>query len=103
AGEVLGYSVVMVVMDEGELANIAVAERARRLGVGRQLLASLLHDARAAGVRSMFLEVREWNVGARALYESFGFEPMGRRRGYYRNPDEDALLLVRRETSADDA
>ena len=54
----------------------------------------------AAGVRSLYLEVRESNVAARALYDSEGFAAVGRRRGYYRNPLEDALLL-RREIGTD--
>lgn len=100
-GAIVGYSVVMVVVDEGELANIAVAESARRGGGGRRLLEALLHEARESGVRSMFLEVRESNVGARALYAEFGFLPLGRRRAYYRDPDEDALLLVWRANPSD--
>lgn len=99
-GEIIGYSVVMVVLDEAELANIAVAESARGRGVGRRLMTALLLEARQSGVRSMFLEVRESNVDARALYESCGFMPMGRRRAYYRDPDEDALQLVWRENPA---
>lgn len=93
-GEVLGYSVVIVVQDEAELANLAVAERARGEGIGRQLLSAVLERARGEGVESMYLEVRESNVAARSLYESLGFSPAGRRRGYYQDPDEDALVLV---------
>ncbi len=93
-GEVLGYSVVIVVQDEAELANIAVTERARGEGIGRQLLTAALEAARAERVESMYLEVRESNSAARSLYESLGFSPAGRRRGYYQEPEEDALVLV---------
>lgn len=93
-GQVLGYSVVIVVQDEAELANIAVAEHARGEGIGRQLLSAVLEAARAEGVQSMYLEVRESNVAARSLYASLGFVSSGRRRGYYQEPDEDALVLV---------
>jgi len=92
--DVVGYSVVFQVADEAELANIAVDASVRRLGVARALLGALLDRALREGVRSMFLEVRESNVAARALYEAFGFSGMTRRRGYYRRPDEDALVLV---------
>jgi ribosomal-protein-alanine N-acetyltransferase len=93
-GELLGYSVVIVVQDEAELANIAVAEQARGEGIGRQLLTAVLNAARVEGVASMYLEVRESNTAARSLYESLGFAPVGRRRRYYQEPDEDALVLV---------
>jgi len=91
---VVGYSVVFQVADEAELANIAVEASVRRRGVAHALLGALIDRATREGVRSMFLEVRESNGAARALYEGFGFTGMTRRRGYYRHPDEDALVLV---------
>jgi ribosomal-protein-alanine N-acetyltransferase len=93
-GEVLGYSVVIQVGDQAELANIAVTESARGQGVGARLLRALLDGAKTEGVQSMYLEVRESNAAARALYAAHGFTPAGRRRRYYRHPDEDALVLV---------
>jgi len=97
---VVGYSVVFQVADEAELANIAVAASARRRGVAHALLGALLDRAGRDDVRSMFLEVRESNAAARALYERFGFTGMTRRRGYYRRPEEDALVLVWRAPTA---
>ena len=95
AGRPLGYVVAMVAGPEAEIADLAVAPDARRRGIGRALIDRLLADLEAEGVESVFLEVRESNRGARALYESRAFRGIGRRRGYYRLPVEDALLLKR--------
>jgi ribosomal-protein-alanine N-acetyltransferase len=92
---VLGFVIALVLTDEAEIADIAVAERARRRGVGGLLLDSVILQAQREGVRSMYLEVRESNVAAQALYRSRAFLQVGRRRGYYHHPDEDALLLKR--------
>jgi len=89
-----GYVVAWFVADEGEVANLAVAPAHRRGGVAAALLDGVLADARARGVRSVFLEVRESNAAARALYARFGFREGGRRSAYYRKPVEDALILV---------
>ena len=94
-GRIFGYVVSWFVMDEGEIANLAVADDARRTGVGARLLDHALEIARARACRVMFLEVRESNVAARALYASRGFEVAGRRSRYYRKPVEDALVLRR--------
>ena len=74
---------------------LAVAPVARRRGIGGLLLDEVVAGATRAGVRSLYLEVRESNSAARALYESRRFLPVGRRRGYYQRPPEDALLLRR--------
>ena len=95
AGRPLGYVVAMVAGQEAEIADLAVSPDARRRGIGRALIDRLLADLEAEGVESVFLEVRESNRGARALYESRAFRGIGRRRGYYRLPVEDALLLKR--------
>jgi [ribosomal protein S18]-alanine N-acetyltransferase len=91
--EVLGHGVLWWVLDEGELGNLAVHPGARGKGGGGLLLDALLEAATSAGVEQVHLEVRASNDPARALYARKGFEPVGRRRGYYRNPPEDALLL----------
>jgi [ribosomal protein S18]-alanine N-acetyltransferase len=92
-GAVAGYVVAWFVADEGELANLAVTPGARRRGIGRALLDSVLADATTRGVRSLYLEVRESNAAARKLYASRDFVEIGRRKGYYRSPQEDALIL----------
>jgi ribosomal-protein-alanine N-acetyltransferase len=90
---VSGYAVAWFVADEGELANLAVAPSARRRGVGAALLGSVLAEATARGAATLYLEVRESNQAARKLYAARGFEEVGRRREYYRSPQEDALIL----------
>jgi ribosomal-protein-alanine N-acetyltransferase len=92
-GALLGYIVAWFVLDEGEIANLAVAPRARRRGVGHALLEAIISEARETGVSKLFLEVRESNAAARALYESRGFSAIARRSRYYRKPVEDAIVL----------
>jgi ribosomal-protein-alanine N-acetyltransferase len=92
-GALLGYAVAWFAADEAEIANIAVAPDARRRGVGTLLLDEILQSAAAFGARTVFLEVRESNAEARKRYEARGFEIAGRRKKYYRQPDEDALIM----------
>lgn len=94
-GRVVGYVVAWFVVDEAEIANLAVSEDARRSGIGARLLDAALEAAAQRGCRVVFLEVRESNVAARALYASRRFEVAGRRTKYYRKPVEDALVLRR--------
>jgi [ribosomal protein S18]-alanine N-acetyltransferase len=91
----VGYLVMWFVVDESEIANLAVSEDARRAGVGARLLDHALTAARERRSAVVFLEVRESNAAARALYASRGFEIAGRRAKYYRKPVEDALVLRR--------
>lgn len=95
ARRIVGYAVAWYVMDEGELANLAVARSHRGQGVGSALLDATLRDAMGRGISQFYLEVRESNVRARRLYESRGFLEVTRRKGYYRSPVEDALILRR--------
>jgi len=92
---ILGYVVALLLFDEAEIANLAVAPSARRRGIGCLLLDRMSGDLAGDGVQSLYLDVRESNAGARALYASRSFEEVGRRRRYYRHPTEDALLLKR--------
>jgi [ribosomal protein S18]-alanine N-acetyltransferase len=91
----VGYVLALVLGQDAEIADLAVAPSARRRGIGRRLLERILEDVETRGVDSVFLEVRESNVAARALYAAQGFAAVGRRPGYYRQPSEDALLLKR--------
>jgi ribosomal-protein-alanine N-acetyltransferase len=91
----IGYLVAWFVLDEGEVANVAVAAAARGTGVGARLLDAALAEAGRRGTAQLFLEVRESNTVARQLYASRGFVELGRRRRYYRQPVEDALVLRR--------
>jgi len=95
----LGYAVTWFVLDEAELANIAVSPDVRGRGVGAVLLGGAIATAEARGSESMFLEVRASNVSAIALYTSHGFVEINRRKSYYKKPVEDALILRRTATS----
>jgi [ribosomal protein S18]-alanine N-acetyltransferase len=95
AGILVGYVVALLMADEGEIADLAVAPAARRRGIGGVLLDRIVAEAMESRVRALYLEVRESNSAARALYESRGFGIVGRRRGYYQRPFEDALVLRR--------
>lgn len=88
-----GYVVALDAADEGEILNLAVAPAGRRRGLGRALVEQMLEALRARGVRHVYLEVRESNASARALYASRGFTEVGRRKEYYRRPVEDAIVL----------
>lgn len=92
---IAGYVVAWFVADEGEIANLAVAPEAWGGGVGRALLDAALDEARARKVVAVYLEVRDSNDRARRLYRSRDFEEVGRRRGYYDKPPEDAIVLRR--------
>jgi len=94
---VAGYVIAWFVAGDGEIANLAVAPPARGQGVGAALLDAALRVGRDCGTRCVFLEVRESNAVARALYQSRRFLEVGRRRGYYRLPTEDAIVLRRSE------
>jgi ribosomal-protein-alanine N-acetyltransferase len=95
AGQVLGYVVAWFVADEGEIANLAVAPAGWGSGIGRVLLDAALAEAKQRRIESVYLEVRDSNVRARRLYQSRGFEEVGRRAKYYRRPVEDAIVLRR--------
>ncbi|MEO7999992.1 MAG: ribosomal protein S18-alanine N-acetyltransferase [Gemmatimonadaceae bacterium] len=90
---VLAYCVLITAADQGEIANLAVAKRAHRQGLASRLLTDALAFAVEKNVVSVYLEVRESNAAARALYRSQKFQEIGRRRGYYQRPPEDALVL----------
>jgi [ribosomal protein S18]-alanine N-acetyltransferase len=93
AGGILAFLVAQRVDTEWELENIVVAGSKRRRGVAAGLLGKFIAHARAAGQgREIFLEVRESNLSARALYRKLGFEETGLRKSYYSNPPEDAIL-----------
>lgn len=95
-GGFAGYAVLWCILDQGELANIAIEDRLRRNGLGGALLDHVLDVARSRGVRNLFLEVRVGNAAAAHLYDSRGFVEIGRRRDYYDQPREDALVLEKR-------
>lgn len=95
-GVIAGFVIGRRVAEEGEILNLAVKPEYRRRGVGRTLVQTLLEIFAGEGVVKAFLEVRESNVAAIALYEQLGFRRAGRREGYYHEPDEAALVLEAR-------
>ncbi len=94
--EIRAYAVLMPVLDEAELLNIAVAAGQQRKGLGRLMLREILNAARQKNTRRVFLEVRPSNIAAIALYRSLGFAEIGIRRGYYQNDHdkEDAVMMA---------
>lgn len=94
-GHVVGHCILLRVADEGEIANLAVLPGWRGLGIGGRLLDDALAAADAASCERLFLEVRASNAAARSLYAARGFQPVGRRRGYYTRPPEDAVVMRR--------
>jgi ribosomal-protein-alanine acetyltransferase len=91
---ICGFLVGRVGGRESEVENLAVAAGYRRRGIASKLLAGFLAELSALRVHDVTLEVRESNQGARALYEKCGFSIKGRRRSYYREPKEDAILYT---------
>ncbi len=88
-----GYVGSQSVMGESDMMNVAVHPDFRRQGIGRQLIEELIAELKKRDCYSLTLEVRASNAPAIALYETLGFLEAGRRRNYYRNPKEDALIL----------
>lgn len=88
-----GYVIAQDAADEGEILNLAVTPARQRGGVGRALVEQVLNALAERGARRVFLEVRDSNAAARALYSALGFEEVGRRSRYYRRPVEDAIVL----------
>lgn len=93
--EILGYIGMLHVMDEGYISNVAVKETARRNGVGSLLVEAMMRRCEALSLLFVTLEVRASNEPAIRLYDRFSFVPVGRRKGYYEAPKEDAVLMTR--------
>lgn len=92
----VGHGVIQIILDEAHLLNITVKPESQGRGLGLRLLEHLMARANELGARECFLEVRESNQGAYRLYERFGFNEIGRRRGYYPavGGREDALVMA---------
>lgn len=92
---IIGYALLMMVLDEAHLLNLSVAKQQQKQGLGRYLLEHMLQIAKNHKAANMFLEVRPSNISAIALYENMGFCEMAVRRGYYPALDgrEDAVLM----------
>lgn len=99
--ELLGFSAAYWLGEEAELWSIGVAPRHRRQGVARSLLQEVCRIMAGCGVQRLLLEVRRSNIPAMELYHSLGFALLLTRKGYYQNPSEDALVLVRKLVPSD--
>jgi [ribosomal protein S18]-alanine N-acetyltransferase len=91
---VVGFAGIWLMVDEAHVTTFGVHPDWRRQGIGRHLLLNLAELSVAIGARRMTLEVRASNLGAQALYRSFGFEIAGRRHRYYSDDGEDALVMT---------
>jgi [ribosomal protein S18]-alanine N-acetyltransferase len=98
--QIQGFLVGRLVADQAELLNLAVTAAQWRKGAGTALLAQALEEWRSRGAKTVYLEVREGNTPAIAFYEKHGFAAAGLRKGYYREPDEPALTMVRKLTAS---
>lgn len=91
--EIVGYCIVYYVLDEGEIARIAVDSKCRRQGVGRQILEHVKEICKEKEITRLLLDVRESNSAARAFYKHYGFCEDGIRKNFYEMPREHAVLM----------
>ena len=94
-GQVIGYIIGRKIPPEGEIYRIAVREDKRQRGVGYRLLSYALKTELGHGVETVFLEVREKNTPARALYKAYGFKEISIRKNYYQNPPDNAVIMIK--------
>lgn len=92
--QIVGMIVVWLILDECHIATLAAHPAHRQRGIGQLLLATALKESTLKGCRSATLEVRASNANARALYRKFGFAIAGRRLRYYRDNNEDAIIMT---------
>jgi ribosomal-protein-alanine N-acetyltransferase len=94
-GALVGYAAALIAYDEIHLLSVAVEPVRRRQGLGREIIDAVMAAGRARGSERVILEVREGNTAARSFYRVLGFREIGRRRGYYSDTGEDAILMER--------
>jgi ribosomal-protein-alanine N-acetyltransferase len=93
AGRLIGFGGAWLIMDEAHVTTLGVDPAFRGQRIGERILAAILAEAQQRGVRRASLEVREGNTAAVRLYEKYGFAPVARRRGYYTDNGEDAIVM----------
>ena len=93
-GRIAAYIIGRVIAPEGEIYRIATRPEYRRRGIATRLIERLLREETPLGLESLFLEVRESNLPAVSLYTSLGFKTIGKRKNYYKNPTENAILMM---------
>ena len=94
-GRVVAYVIGRIIPPEGEIYRVAVSPEYRRRGIAYRLLDYAMKTSRGAGLECAFLEVRSQNTAAISLYTADGFSEIGRRRDYYREPKDDAIVMLR--------
>lgn len=94
-GQVVSYAGMVFSLDEGEITDIATHPDFRRAGLARAVTEALFGFCAEKGIKKIFLEVRESNVGAIALYTSLGFGAVGKRPNFYRTPTEAAIIMTK--------
>ena len=99
-GRPVGFLAARQAADEAEILNLAVLRDFRRKGVASALLLAALEEFRRSAIARVFLELRESNLAALALYTRHGFKPSGRRTAYYHSPAEDAVCMLREFTGS---
>jgi ribosomal-protein-alanine N-acetyltransferase len=93
--EVIAYVIGRLIAPEGEIYRVAVAPHKRQRGIGYRLLDYAVKTSRGQGLERLFLEVRSRNVPAINLYKAYGFKEIGTRKNYYKDPQDDAIVMLR--------
>jgi ribosomal-protein-alanine N-acetyltransferase len=93
-GDVIAYVLGRIIPPEGEIYRVAVKKEKRQRGIGYRLLSFALKTERGRGLETTFLEVRSKNIAARRLYTAHGFKEISIRKNYYKNPDDDAVIML---------
>ena len=93
--ELVAYVIGRLIAPEGEIYRVAVTPKKRQRGIGYRLLDYSVKTSRGKGLESIFLEVRSRNIPAIKLYTAYGFTRAGYRKNYYKNPDDDAIIMLK--------
>ena len=94
-GEVIAYVIGRLIPPEGEIYRVAVASHKRQRGIGYRLLDYAVKTSKGHGLERLFLEVRSRNIPARNLYTAYGFKEIGTRKNYYKDPQDDAIIMLK--------
>lgn len=92
--QIVGYCGMYCSFEEGEITNVAVSPEAQNRGIGKEIISGLLKFAEEKEISRIVLEVRVSNIPAIRLYEGFGFQKAGVRKGFYEKPKEDAAIMI---------
>lgn len=93
--KVIAYVIGRLIAPEGEIYRVAVAPEKRQRGIGYRLLDYAVKTSKGQGLERLFLEVRSQNIPAIKLYTAYGFKKIGTRKNYYKNPQDDAIIMLR--------